>query len=305
MLELKPRPTVVKSQERSASGRWSSDASASQSTSRSSSRSSSNDPQPRRLLLALVLLLAALAVVVIKDRQFWFGVEQSDLESDGSAPAVASRTSEPKPTNSIPSAAGIKQAKSAAPARKQISAAKSSTISTSTPTDSTPAETPAVTTVRTVLPPLDVEVIAGDHHHTIRPGSNATKVELTRPGQPADSFAPAIKAAERERITADATQRPAYPLLAQHMNVQGSVVLQAVIGADGIIQDLHVLSGPAILAAAAQQAVREWHFKPVFQNGSAVETKATITVNFNIKVADGSGTTLAESRYDGIQILSR
>jgi len=89
------------------------------------------------------------------------------------------------------------------------------------------------------------------------------------------------------------------------MNVQGSVVLQAVIGADGIIQDLHVLSGPAILAAAAQQAVREWHFKPVLQNGSPVETQAKITVNFTIKIADGSGTTLAESRYDGIQILSR
>ena len=103
-----------------------------------------------------------------------------------------------------------------------------------------------------------IEVIAGDHHRTIRPGSNATKVELTRPGQPDAGFSAPINsapinAAEREQL-ADATQRPAYPLLAQHMNVQGSVVLQAVIGADGIIQDLHVLSGPAILAAAAQQA---------------------------------------------------
>ncbi len=81
------------------------------------------------------------------------------------------------------------------------------------------------------------------------------------------------------------------------MNVQGSVVLQAVIGTDGVIQNLHVLSGPAILASAAQQAVREWRFKPIVQNGQPVETKAKITVNFTIKVADGSGnTTLAESR---------
>jgi hypothetical protein len=57
-----------------------------------------------------------------------------------------------------------------------------------------------------------------------------------------------------------------------------------------------VLSGPAILASAAQQAVREWRFKPVLQNGSAVETKARITVNFTIKVADNTGTTLAQSR---------
>jgi TonB family protein len=282
MLDLKPRPTVVKSQARSVSARLASD-----------------DRQPRRLLLALVLLLVALAAVVVKDRQFWFGVEQADLESDGTESAVTAKKTESKPAKSIPTAAAGKQAKSAAPApRKQIPAVTSTT-------NSIPAEAPAVSTVRTVLPPLDVEVIAGDHHHTIRPGSNATKVELTRPGQPTTGFAPATNAAAHERMTADATQRPTYPLLAQHMNVQGSVVLQAVIGADGIIQDLHVLSGPGILAAAAQQAVREWHFKPVLQNGSPVETQAKITVNFTIKIADGTGTTLAESRYDGIQILSR
>jgi hypothetical protein len=66
-----------------------------------------------------------------------------------------------------------------------------------------------------------------------------------------------------------------------------------------------VLSGPAILASAAQQAVREWRFKPMLQNGQAVESKAKITVNFTIKVADSSRTTLAESRSDGSQVLSR
>jgi protein TonB len=81
------------------------------------------------------------------------------------------------------------------------------------------------------------------------------------------------------------------------MNVQGAVVLQALIAADGSIENLHVMSGPTILASAAQQAVREWRFKPVFQNGQAVETRATITVNFTIKVADSSpNTTIADGR---------
>jgi TonB family protein len=284
MLELKPTPTVGKSQARSASA-----------------RSAFDDPQPRRLLLALVLLLVALAAVVVKDRDFWFGTDVAALDSDGTESVVASRKPEAKPAKSISTSAAVavKQAKSAAPAaKKQNLGAKPFTEPALNP-----VEAPAVTTVRTVLPPLDVEVIAGDHHHTIRPGTNATKVELTRPDQSA-GFVPPTNAAARERI-ADASQPPTYPLLAQHMNVQGSVVLQAVIGADGIIQDLHVLSGPAILAAAAQQAVREWHFKPVLQNGSPVETQAKITVNFTIKIADGTGTTLAESRYDGIQIVSR
>jgi len=83
-------------------------------------------------------------------------------------------------------------------------------------------------------------------------------------------------------------------------------VLQALIGADGIIENLRVMSGPAILAPAAQQAVREWRFKPIIQNGHAVESKATITVNFAIKVADNSAkTTIAESRPEEILILTR
>jgi protein TonB len=68
-------------------------------------------------------------------------------------------------------------------------------------------------------------------------------------------------------------------------------VLQAVVGTDGTIQGLRVLSGPAILTAAAQQAVREWHFKPYLQNGQPVETKATIVVNFSIRVADNPAKT--------------
>jgi outer membrane biosynthesis protein TonB len=42
---------------------------------------------------------------------------------------------------------------------------------------------------------------------------------------------------------------------------------------------------------AAQQAVRQWRFKPYLQNGQPVETKARITVNFSIKVSDNPAKT--------------
>jgi protein TonB len=45
---------------------------------------------------------------------------------------------------------------------------------------------------------------------------------------------------------------------------------------------LQILSGPSILAAAAREAVKQWHFKPYLQNGQPVETQARITVNFTI-----------------------
>ena len=97
-----------------------------------------------------------------------------------------------------------------------------------------------------------------------------------------------------------------YPVLAQHMNVQGSVVLEAVIGTDGMIENVRVLSGPAILSTAAQQAVREWRFKPIYQHGQAVESKARITVNFTIKVGDSlPSSTLAQGTPSSEADLTR
>jgi protein TonB len=99
---------------------------------------------------------------------------------------------------------------------------------------------------------------------------------------------PLTDAAERVQVSEDASQvvthrvRPEYPLLARQMKVQGSVVLDAMIGKDGGIQDLRVVEGPTILAEAARQAVRQWRFKPYVQDGQAVETQAHITVNFMI-----------------------
>jgi protein TonB len=78
------------------------------------------------------------------------------------------------------------------------------------------------------------------------------------------------------------TVKPSYPMLARQMKVQGSVILQALIGKDGAIQNLRVVSGPHILASAAQDAVRQWHFKPHVEGAEAVETQAKITVNFTI-----------------------
>lgn len=242
--------------------------------------------QSHRLLLALVVLVAAIAVLLVTDRDFWFGSNRLILDSDGTEQAAAPRA------QPVPSAAKKSQPAPtpAVAAQKHLPAAKSAA-----PKSTTPAIT------RTVLPPLNVEVVAGNAHRTVQPGSNASKVEITQPRAAVNN------AAEREPISPDAIQpEPSYPLLAQHMNVQGSVVLKAVIGADGIIQDMHILSGPAILAAAAQQAVREWHFKPMLRDGQPVETMAKIVVNFSIKVADNSEkTTLAESRATDRLIITR
>ena len=244
-----------------------------------------------RLLIALSLLLVALVVVLVKDRDFWFGSEEAAQES--AVPATPVKTDSP----AVP-AKSLSASSSRAAVTKNHVATKAATkpvvAEPVQQTSATPA-TAAVAGNRVVLPPLDVEVVAGDSHHIVHPGSNATKLEITGNTSRLSSNLPA-NAAERERLTAVAapdlrqTIQTTYPLLGQHSRVQGSVVLQAIIGADGTIENLSVVSGPGILATAAQQAVREWRFKPYLLNGQPVETKTRITVNFTIRVADETAT---------------
>jgi TonB family protein len=69
-------------------------------------------------------------------------------------------------------------------------------------------------------------------------------------------------------------QRPA------DTQVTGQVKLTAIIGRDGTIQNLQLISGPPPLVDAALQAVETWQYKPTLLNGSPVEVVTTITVTF-------------------------
>lgn len=74
--------------------------------------------------------------------------------------------------------------------------------------------------------------------------------------------------------------QPVYPPLARNARIQGTVVLQAMIGKDGSVQNLRVISGHPMLAPAAVDAVKQWRYKPYYLNGEPVEVESVITVNF-------------------------
>jgi len=76
--------------------------------------------------------------------------------------------------------------------------------------------------------------------------------------------------------------KPPYPPLARQARIQGKVVLEAVIGKDGTIQNLRVISGHPMLAQAALEAVKQWRYKPYFLNGEPVDVDTTINVNFTL-----------------------
>jgi len=74
--------------------------------------------------------------------------------------------------------------------------------------------------------------------------------------------------------------QPIYPPLARNARIQGSVILEAVIGRDGSMQNLKLISGHPMLVASAIDAVRQWQYRPYILNGEAVEVETRITVNF-------------------------
>jgi periplasmic protein TonB len=103
------------------------------------------------------------------------------------------------------------------------------------------------------------------------------------------SAVPKVAAPTRVRVSQGVSQgllvhkvTPQYPPLAKQARIQGVVVLQALIGKDGNIQNLHVVSGHPMLTTAALEAVKEWKYKPYYLNGEPVEVETTINVNFSL-----------------------
>ena len=286
------------------------------------------EPRQRRMMaIALALLVVALGFVLYRDRDFWF--PDTDEDALQPVPTMPAQTQAKTSTDAATSVAAKSVAVPAPSATKKVAVAKAhvkdpapgaSPLAAAASAPSTPGSVPNATpitpsgapanavTTRTILPPLEVEVVAGDNHRTMRPGTNSVHVEM-QPGTapvatnvptvaapPAAVTAPApavtagvtTNAAERVQMSAGSAEivsqpvKPGYPMLARQMRVQGSVILQALIGRDGAIQNLQVLSGPSILANAAQEAVRQWKFKPHYVGNEAVETQAKITVNFTI-----------------------
>lgn len=229
--------------------------------------------QRKRMLIALGVLMVALVAVVLKDWDFWFPPTEE-----------AQETATPRKTTA---------------AALATTPASSAAVGKSARKSSKAAEPEAVapfkaTAERTVLPPLQVDVVAGNRHTRVPARNSAIHLDMgsgaTSPASetPPATEQPVVSSADRVQLSPQAVQNvtvsvpPNYPLLARQMKVQGAVILQALISREGSIQELQIVSGPGILATAAREAVKQWRFKPYYQSGQPVETQARITVNFTI-----------------------
>jgi periplasmic protein TonB len=97
-------------------------------------------------------------------------------------------------------------------------------------------------------------------------------------------IAPIFKAASRDVRFANKFQ-PAYPTGMLQREIEGSVTLRVLIGTDGRVRSVTVISAatPEFAAATERQALTQWRFKPATRGGAAVEDWQTLTVRFDIK----------------------
>jgi TonB family protein len=75
---------------------------------------------------------------------------------------------------------------------------------------------------------------------------------------------------------------PVYPPLAHQARIQGTVRFTAIIGRDGHVQHLQLISGHPLLVEAAREAVTQWEYKPTLLNGQPVEVVTMVDVNFTL-----------------------
>jgi len=140
-----------------------------------------------------------------------------------------------------------------------------------------PAIAPASPSARAAQPAQAPELAEAIAPAMPAPPSIAASAEAP---QPADDTMPVSGGVMAGNILTKVA--PVYPDDARAAHISGTVVLHAIIGKDGVIEKLVVVSGPKELQRAALDAVRQWVYKPYLLNGNPTEVDTTIKVNFSL-----------------------
>jgi protein TonB len=137
-----------------------------------------------------------------------------------------------------------------------------------------PAPAPAFPTDGSVL-----GVFQGPHAAELSRLTNSLS-HVAPPAVPAPTPAPSRPLSRWMEGNLVRKVQPIYPPLARSTGVQGSVLLQAIIGRDGKIEHVQVVSGHPLLSKAAVDAVAQWLYRPYYLNDQPVEVETQVTVNF-------------------------
>jgi protein TonB len=130
------------------------------------------------------------------------------------------------------------------------------------------------------------QVIAEQPTRTEKPLSDS-QAASTLPTQQASRSAPDTgnAAVNHKPRPVAGNPKPHYPLLARNQGIEGRVVVNVLVSAQGTVKTISVgqSSGSRLLDKAALQTVKKWRFHPVLHNGKAVPSSETVPVVFKLK----------------------
>jgi protein TonB len=131
-------------------------------------------------------------------------------------------------------------------------------------------------------PPLAADTGVVDGIELGVPGTVTGPIEVSLPAPPPTPVAPLRVGHEVEAPVKIVHVAPTYPAIAQSARVQGTVVLEAIVGIDGRVASARVLRSIPLLDEAALTAVRQWVYVPPRINGRPVPVMMTVTVAFRL-----------------------
>lgn len=76
---------------------------------------------------------------------------------------------------------------------------------------------------------------------------------------------------------------PPYPAMAKIAKIQGTVVVEIVVGPDGVPVSARALDGPPQLRPTAETYAMQWRFEPAMMNGQPVNAKFKLTMPFRLR----------------------
>lgn len=95
---------------------------------------------------------------------------------------------------------------------------------------------------------------------------------------------PQLRIAEPEaKKAAIEKPAPAYPLTARQLKITGDVHLEAIVAADGTVEDVRILTGNAVLTKPAVEAVRKWRFQPFEAAGKPARAIVSLSFEFGAR----------------------
>ncbi len=136
---------------------------------------------------------------------------------------------------------------------------------------------------RTITRPATTDVVPPTVAPPIRPQPAALLPIMGLPEPPAPTASGRVQPTstlEAARLLAH--RDPLYPELAKANHYSGSVDLLFTIGVDGKVHNIRVVKGNNMLAQAAVEAVKGWHFQPARRDGTPIETESSTVVTFKL-----------------------